>query len=97
MSVVVTYELEAKEGEIEKMKQLLVEILPDTRAFAGCNSVIAYVDQDSRNITYMIEDWDSRADYEKYTAWRIEVNSAEKFAPFVAGPPTIRYFDKFDG
>ena len=41
----------------------------------------------------IVEQWDTRADYEAYLAWRAERGDMEIFGAMMAGPPTIRFFD----
>lgn len=97
MSVVITLEVEAKDGSINELKKMFNETLPDTRAYDGCEYVIAYTDQDKPNSVFLIEGWTSREHYEKYITWRKESGALEMLGALVAGPPTIRFFDAFDG
>lgn len=97
MSVTITLEVEAKEGNLDALKNMFIETLPDTRKFEGCNEVCAYTDEDKPNTVFMIENWDSREKYEKYIAWRGETGAMETLVALVSGPPTIRFFEKFDG
>ena len=43
------------------------------------------------------EVWDSRDHQEKYLAWRTETGLMDKLGPFLTAPPTISYYDQFDG
>ena len=43
------------------------------------------------------EIWDSRPHQEKYLAWRTETGLMDKLGPYLAAPPVISYYDKFDG
>lgn len=97
MSVVVTLDLEAKEGSVDELMSTLSAVLPDTRAYDGCHGVIAYTDQDDANGVFLIEHWDSRQHYEKYFNWRIETGAIDKLGTMLAAPPVIRYLDAFDG
>jgi len=97
MSVVVTLECKAKAGSMDELKSTLSSVLPDTRTFDGCHGVVAYTDQDDGDAVFLIEHWDSRAHYEKYFQWRVDTGAIDALGALLAGPPTIRYFDAFDG
>jgi quinol monooxygenase YgiN len=43
----------------------------------------------------IVEQWDSRQQYENYLAWRTERGDMEVFGAMMAGPPNIRFFDYF--
>ncbi len=40
-----------------------------------------------------VEDWDSRQQYEKYLAWRVERGDIEKLMGWLGGEPSIRYYE----
>lgn len=96
MSVTVILELNAKPGAAEQLIAFMREILPDSRSFKGCNSIeVRQNQEDSCNLVFL-ESWASRADYEKYRAWRAETGTMEKLGKLMAGPRTLRYFDQVD-
>ncbi|MGR8918325.1 MAG: putative quinol monooxygenase [Gammaproteobacteria bacterium] len=96
MACVVLLELTLKDEAIEGTKEGLVSILPDTRAYDGCISVVATQDQDNPNTIVAVERWESRQHYEKYFAWRQETGALDAMADALAAPPSIRYMDIFD-
>jgi quinol monooxygenase YgiN len=66
--------------------------LHNTRGFDGCNSITVQRNQDDSNNIVIVEDWDSRQHYETYLAWRQDRGDMDKMGAWVAGAPTIRYF-----
>ena len=96
MSVMIIFETRIKSKEISNMKSYLDEILPDTRAYDGCQSLDVYFNTDDTGNMVMVEFWDSRAHYEKYLNWRTETGVMDKVGAMLAEPPSIRYFDKTD-
>ena len=76
------------------MLETLHEQLPVTRAYDGCIEVYAYQDQDDPTTILAIQEWDSRAHYEKYFAWRGEQGDLETLRPMIAQPLSKRFFDK---
>ena len=96
MSVMIIFETRTKSKEISNMKSYLDEILPDTRAYDGCQSLDVYFNTEDTGNMVMVEFWDSRAHYEKYLNWRTETGVMDKVGAMLAEPPSIRYFDKTD-
>ena len=96
MSVMVILEIQVKPENISNMKSLLAEILPDTRAYDGCQGIETHSNTEDPGNIVAIEYWNSRAHYEKYLAWRTETGVMDQLGAMLAGPPSIRYFEKID-
>ena len=96
MAVTVFLELNAQPAQADALKALFKEILPDTRAYDGCIGVEVVDNQDDKANIVLVESWESRGQYEKYLGWRQETGFVDKLGGFLAGPPSIRYFDKVD-
>ena len=93
MSVLVTLDFNVKPGKVGELREWLRGELHHTRAFDGCNGITIHSDQDDPNHVVFVENWDSRQHYEKYLAWRTERGDLEKLVGWIAGEPSIRYFD----
>ena len=96
MSVTVLLEAPVKAEEISNMKSYLAEVFPETREYDGCQGMDVYFNTENEGNMVMVEHWDSRAHHEKYLAWRTETGVMDKIGSMLAGPPSIRYFDKAD-
>ncbi len=96
MSVMVLIEAQVKPEEISTAKSFMAEILPDTRAYDGCQGIDVYSNTEDTSSWVLVEHWDSRAHYEKYHAWRTETGVIAKIGEMFAGPPNTRYFEKID-
>ena len=96
MSVLVLLEAPVKSEEVPNMKSYLAEILPDSRKYDGCRGLNVYFDTEDKNKLVLVEHWESRQHHEKYLAWRTETGVMEKLGSMLAGPPSIRYFEKAD-
>ncbi len=96
MAVTVLLEVQAQADKTAALKQVFKDILPDTRAYDGCQGVDVLEDQDNPTTIVLIERWDSRSQYEKYLGWRQETGFVDSLGEYVAGPPSIRYFDAVD-
>ncbi len=97
MGTAVTVDLSIHPDKVEEFLELIRAIAPDTRAFAGCRHFDIWRDQDQPGHILFYEIWDSRADQEKYLAWRTETGVMDQLVPFVAAPPVFAYYDLFDG
>jgi quinol monooxygenase YgiN len=94
MSVLVLFEAQVQPEKVAEMKAFLAAILPDTRAYDGCQAINVYFNTEDASNMVFVESWDSRLHYEKYLAWRTETGVMGKAGAMLAGPPTIRYFEK---
>ncbi len=72
--VKVTYVMNLKPEVTDPFCAGMPQMLPDTRAFKGCRSVNCYRSNDDANKIILIEEWDSKTDYEAYLAWRASQN-----------------------
>lgn len=68
--MIVTISFNAAPGKRDALVAKMHEILPDTRAFDGCNSVIIAESNDTPGEIVLVEDWDDEASYEAYKQWR---------------------------
>ena len=96
MTCMVLLELKAKAGTGRDLVGLFKQILPDTRAYDGCMSVDVYQNQDDTDVVVLVEQWQTRAQYEKYFAWREETGAVAQLVERLDGPPSLRYFDPTD-
>lgn len=92
----VIVELKVRPEAVEDLKATLKKILPDTRKFPGCRSIHFAVEHGKPGIVVAVETWNSKADHEKYLAWRTETGFIAELGKILEGPPTIRYFDFVD-
>jgi quinol monooxygenase YgiN len=93
MSVLVTLDLRVKPENAGDLKNWLRGELHHTRGFDGCNGITIHTDQDDPNRFLFVEDFDSRQQYEKYLAWRMERGDGEKMMAWLVGEPSVRYYD----
>ena len=93
MGVTVLLEVKAKAGTIDQLINKFSKILPDTRSYDGNIGIELVQNQEDANILVAIEQWDTRAQYEKYLAWRQESGTLAEIVELLDGPPNIRYFN----
>jgi quinol monooxygenase YgiN len=72
------------------MKAVLGEALPHTRAYDGCQGVDCVENADDPNNLIIIDKWESRAQYDKYAAWRAESDPAGAFMAMLESEPSTR-------
>jgi len=91
MSIDVILELQVSAEHKEELINTLEAILPDTRAFKGCQDVVVTSnDEDPLNIV-LLEKWDVRANHESYMAWRADRGDLDKLGALLTAPPAVKY------
>ena len=93
MSVDVIVELQVPPENREELLSVLAAILPDTRAYQGCQSVVVTGNEDDIHSIVLLEKWDNRSDHEKYMDWRIERGDIDKLVALLSAPPAVRYLE----
>ena len=96
MSTLVLMEAKIQPDKISDMKSSLEQLLPETRGYDGCEGVDAHFDVSEPGSMVLVEQWESRSHHEKYLQWRTETGVMAKLGSMLAGPPSIRYFEKAD-
>ena len=96
MAVKVILEVKAKPGTGNELVAFFGSILPETRAYEGCTGVEALQNSDDADTVVVVEEWDSREQYEKYLAWQRERGVSDRLKQALAEPPSIRHFDVTD-
>lgn len=96
MSTLVLLEGQVQSDKIADMRSYLAQILPDTRSYDGCQGIDAQFNMDDPGNMILVEQWESRGHHEKYLQWRTETGAVDKIVSMLAGPPSIRYFEKAD-
>ncbi len=93
MSVNVVLDLQVKPENRDELINTLEAILPDTRAYQGCQNIKVTSNQDEPNNIVILEKWDNRSDHESYMNWRAERGDLEKLGALLSEPPAVRYLD----
>jgi len=96
MSITVMLEIQSKPESIDELKTTLKAILPDTRAYDGCENVQVTTNQDDALNLILVETWESRQHYETYLGWRDERGDLEALGKMLSQAPNIRYYDTLD-
>lgn len=94
MSIAVTFDLNIIPERLPEFLELISETAAGTRSYDGCVLFDIWIDQDTPGKILFYEIWESRAQQEKYLAWRTETGVMEQFGAFQAAPPVTSYFDK---
>ncbi|MDC0131944.1 antibiotic biosynthesis monooxygenase [Alphaproteobacteria bacterium] len=92
MSVLVTVTFQFKPEAAEMALEALRQALPDTRAYAGCESVDSYYDSATCTLL-LIEFWDKPESQQAYLAWRGETGSMDAMADAMAAAPIFTTYE----
>lgn len=93
MTTIVILDIPATPDTRDAVLQMLRDVLDETRAFEGCEGLELIVNQDDTANIAVYERWRSRADYDKYRAFRQETGFSAKFRAAFPNPPIVRIFD----
>ena len=96
MSVMVLLEMQVKPEAVNELKALFKQLMPDTRAYAGCQGIDIYGNLDDGGNLVFYERWESRDHYQRYLAWRTETGVFNQLSAKLTGPPKIRHYDRVD-
>ena len=96
MSIKLILDLQVKPDELERLIKTFKEILVDTRNYEGCKEVELFQNQDNPDNLTLIQEWETRQNYETYFAWREEIGAIESLTATLTTPPNIRYFDHIE-
>lgn len=92
-TITVTMVLVLRPEAVEPFRASFPVMVQDTRKFPGFREIRALHNADRPNEVILIEQWDSRADYEAYIVFRTEHGDMERMAQMVAEPPRLDYWD----
>ena len=91
MTVMVTAEFKMKPESAETVIQTMIEILPDTRAYDGCQEIKSYYEPDTHTLL-LVEIWESSEHQQKYIGWRVETGLVASVSEMLAAAPDFRKF-----
>ena len=88
-NAIVIITTKVKEGMMSDLVSFMdsENVLPVTRKFKGCKSVVQFVNKEN-NIHVLLEEWDSVESHQKYVNYRMnedESGAAQKHITFAAG------------
>lgn len=90
MSTVLIVDAKLKSESISDAVKFFAEIVPDTRAFEGCQGVDVCIDSEDAGRLVLVEKWVSMDHYQKYHHWREETGVLDQLRSFLDGPPSRR-------
>ncbi len=96
MSHTALVEFQCAPGKGAEFLEILLPALADTRAYEGCESIEAYVDQDNPDLVVLWEKWAARENHQAYVAWRTETGLLDVIGPFMAEPPRFIHLASAD-
>lgn len=94
MASYITLDLAVDPAHIDAFMAFMKERLPETRAYAGYQSLDVLVDQDKPGHVLFYEVWETRAHHEQYLAWRTETGALAELGEMLTAPPAFAYFER---
>ena len=83
-------------AHVAEMLAHLELMLPETRAFEGCEMICIYIDDDDPTCLLTHQRWESREHHEKYVAFRMSQGADKKLMSMMTSPLAPRYFKLTD-
>lgn len=96
MTITVTIAFQAAEGQRDALVAKMIEIIPDTLAYDGCQRIEFVESVDAAGSLLLIEDWESTEHYDAYKAWRRESGTSVLGSGLVEGGATTFVFNPLD-
>ena len=96
MSVLFILELQIEPDKVEDYLGQFPSLLPDTRAFDGCEEITVHQNEDDPTDVVLLEWWTSKEHHDRYMAWRRDRGDLERLGQGLAGPPKTRYLRDLD-
>ena len=93
MSVTILVELKIKTEAADLYAVRLRSAFPETRAYEGCQQIVAYRDSEQPERFVIVERWLSRAHYDRYIQWRRSTGTFDKLAAISDAPMSVRFLD----
>jgi quinol monooxygenase YgiN len=93
MSMAIILELHVSSENRDQLLNMLEVILPDTRAYTGCQNILVTCNDENPCHIVLLEKWDSRADHERYVAWRAERGDLTALGAILTAPPSSTYLE----
>jgi quinol monooxygenase YgiN len=95
VSIGVVAELFFRPDVVDGVKAGMAVMLPETRAFEGCESCVLHQDQEDPGHLVLVERWSSRDRYQAYLDWRA---SQGQMGPMegATAPLKITYLDPIE-
>ena len=96
MTVNIVADWAAKKGKCDEVLGIVRDVIAETRAFEGCESVRVLRDGENNDRLLLIERWASRDRYVAYQEWRRETGVGGQIRDLLERPPQFRTLDDVD-
>lgn len=88
--------LSVKPERLGEFKTYFESLLPETRAYDGCQQLEVYQNQDEPGNIFVVHRWDSKKHYQKYVDWRTGTGVTAVLRTFLAGELKSAACDKLN-
>lgn len=96
MTITVTIAFNAADGERDALIAKMIQIMPDTLAFEGCERIDFAECTDETGSFVLVEDWASEEHYLAYKAWRAESGTSVLGGGLVSGRAQTEMFNSLE-
>ena len=91
MTLLVQFELTPQNPNETELTSFLSQIIADTVNYPGCKSAKFFTSLDESARVILLEEWDKRASFNEYFAWRTKRGDFANLLDLLNRPPKIDY------
>lgn len=95
MLVTVMLKATLKNGQKDKLKELMSKFLVQTRTYKGFRDITIYKEDNSDNIVFY-SIWDKKEDFKNYLNFRIQSGDMSVLAQVFEGEPQISFYNDLE-
>lgn len=92
MSVTVMLKATLKDGQENRLKELMSKFLVQTRTYDGFKDITIYKEDNSSNIVFY-SIWDKKEDFQNYLNFRVQSGDMGVLAQVFEGEPQISFYN----
>jgi quinol monooxygenase YgiN len=96
VSVTVTLQFQVKPDRVDDVIDFIRKALPETRSYAGFESIVLHQHADDPTKFLFYEQWAARSNYDAYLAWRTETGVLGQLSEMLAGEPSFDFYETVD-
>jgi quinol monooxygenase YgiN len=96
MSIFVMREGQIQSDKIADMKSYLIQTVPETRSYDGCQGIDVYFNIENPGNMVVLQQWESRDHFDRYLQWREETGVVARSVSMLTEPIGTRYFKRAD-
>ncbi|WP_162932928.1 putative quinol monooxygenase [Roseovarius sp. EL26] len=92
--VLAQFQLDGAEASGQPLTDFFDRILSGTHSYEGNMSAVYFVSQDDPSKILLLEEWESKADFDSYLNWRIERGDFAELTSLLESDPVLTFYER---